>query len=176
VMIPNLLGLIAMILISRHSDHTTERRYHMAASGCLRWNCDVTAWNSSLSLLLYCPFFSRGNGGIQLLARFLFDAGRIPDRLLSRCGNCADDVRCQLRRIRGAVYRRHHSTTDWQLALRPDLRGNFLPCLSDLGASFAQAGPACSRSSIWGGRRSLRSRYLEQYRRNHDIHCQTDSH
>jgi ACS family tartrate transporter-like MFS transporter len=33
VMIPNLVGLIAMILISRHSDRTTERRYHMAASG-----------------------------------------------------------------------------------------------------------------------------------------------
>jgi ACS family tartrate transporter-like MFS transporter len=32
VMIPNLLGLIAMILVSRHSDRTLERRYHMAAS------------------------------------------------------------------------------------------------------------------------------------------------
>ena len=31
-MIPNLLGLIAMILVSRHSDRTFERRYHMAAS------------------------------------------------------------------------------------------------------------------------------------------------
>jgi MFS transporter, ACS family, tartrate transporter len=30
VMIPNLLGLIAMILVSRHSDRTLERRYHMA--------------------------------------------------------------------------------------------------------------------------------------------------
>ena len=32
VMIPNLLGLIAMILASRHSDRTLERRYHMAAA------------------------------------------------------------------------------------------------------------------------------------------------
>ena len=32
VMIPNLLGLIVMILVSRHSDRTLERRYHMAAS------------------------------------------------------------------------------------------------------------------------------------------------
>lgn len=32
VMIPNLLGLIAMILVSRHSDRTLERRYHMASS------------------------------------------------------------------------------------------------------------------------------------------------
>jgi sugar phosphate permease len=31
VMIPNLLGLIAMILLSLHSDRTLERRYHMAA-------------------------------------------------------------------------------------------------------------------------------------------------
>jgi ACS family tartrate transporter-like MFS transporter len=35
VMIPNLLGLIVMILVSRHSDRTLERRHHMAASGFL---------------------------------------------------------------------------------------------------------------------------------------------
>jgi ACS family tartrate transporter-like MFS transporter len=35
VMIPNLLGLIAMILVSRHSDRTRERRHHMAAAGAL---------------------------------------------------------------------------------------------------------------------------------------------
>lgn len=35
VMIPNLLGLIGMIVASRHSDRTLERRYHMAASMAL---------------------------------------------------------------------------------------------------------------------------------------------
>jgi ACS family tartrate transporter-like MFS transporter len=35
IMIPNLLGLIVMILVSRHSDRTLERRYHMAAFGVL---------------------------------------------------------------------------------------------------------------------------------------------
>jgi len=35
VMIPNLLALIAMILVSRHSDRTLERRYHMATLGAL---------------------------------------------------------------------------------------------------------------------------------------------
>jgi ACS family tartrate transporter-like MFS transporter len=35
VMVPNLVGLIAMILVSRHSDRTLERRYHMAASVAL---------------------------------------------------------------------------------------------------------------------------------------------
>jgi MFS transporter, ACS family, tartrate transporter len=35
VMIPNLLGLIAMVLVSHHSDRTLERRYHMAASVAL---------------------------------------------------------------------------------------------------------------------------------------------
>lgn len=35
VMIPNLLGLIAMIIVSRHSDQTLERRYHMATSAGL---------------------------------------------------------------------------------------------------------------------------------------------
>jgi len=32
VMIPNLLGLIAMLLVSGHSDRTLERRYHMTTS------------------------------------------------------------------------------------------------------------------------------------------------
>ena len=31
-MIPNFLGLIAMILMSRHSDRTLERRHHMATT------------------------------------------------------------------------------------------------------------------------------------------------
>jgi MFS family permease len=35
VMIPNLLGLIAMILVSRHSDRKLERRYHMATAAAL---------------------------------------------------------------------------------------------------------------------------------------------
>jgi MFS family permease len=35
VMIPNLTGLIAMILVSRHSDRRLERRYHMATAGTL---------------------------------------------------------------------------------------------------------------------------------------------
>jgi ACS family tartrate transporter-like MFS transporter len=35
VMIPNLLGLIAMILVSRHSDRTLERRYHMTVLAAL---------------------------------------------------------------------------------------------------------------------------------------------
>jgi MFS family permease len=35
LMIPNLLGLIAMLLVSRHSDQTRERRHHMAAAGGL---------------------------------------------------------------------------------------------------------------------------------------------
>lgn len=35
VMIPNLLALIAMILASRHSDRTLERRYHLVTLGAL---------------------------------------------------------------------------------------------------------------------------------------------
>jgi len=35
VMIPNLFGVIAMIIVSRHSDRTVERRYHIAASVAL---------------------------------------------------------------------------------------------------------------------------------------------
>ena len=35
VMAPNLFALTAMILVSRHSDRTLERRYHMASLGAL---------------------------------------------------------------------------------------------------------------------------------------------
>jgi MFS family permease len=35
VMIPNLLGLVGLILVSRHSDRTRERRHHMAAAVAL---------------------------------------------------------------------------------------------------------------------------------------------
>ena len=35
LVIPNLAGLIAMIVVSHHSDRTVERRYHMAAAGVL---------------------------------------------------------------------------------------------------------------------------------------------
>jgi ACS family tartrate transporter-like MFS transporter len=35
VMIPNAVGLIAMVLVSRHSDRTVERRWHMALPGAV---------------------------------------------------------------------------------------------------------------------------------------------
>src|SRR5215831_2433476 len=35
LVIPNLVGLIAMIIVSRHSDRTLERRLHVAAAGAL---------------------------------------------------------------------------------------------------------------------------------------------
>ena len=35
VMIPNLFGLIAMVVLSRHSDQMVERRYHLATLGAL---------------------------------------------------------------------------------------------------------------------------------------------
>jgi MFS family permease len=35
VMVPSLVGLIAMILVSRHSDRTLERRYHITTSAAL---------------------------------------------------------------------------------------------------------------------------------------------
>jgi MFS family permease len=35
LVIPNLVGMIAMVIVSRHSDLTLERRYHMAGAGAL---------------------------------------------------------------------------------------------------------------------------------------------
>ena len=52
VMVPNLLGLIAMVLVSCHSDRTHERRRHMAAASAL----------AGIGMLLlgmpHSPFFS----------------------------------------------------------------------------------------------------------------------
>ena len=52
VMIPNLLGLIAMLVVPRHSDRTRERRLHMAAASTL----------AGIGMLLlgmpHSPFFS----------------------------------------------------------------------------------------------------------------------
>jgi ACS family tartrate transporter-like MFS transporter len=52
IAIPNLLGLMAMIIVSRHSDRTLERRYHMATASVL----------AGIALLLLgtprSPFFS----------------------------------------------------------------------------------------------------------------------
>jgi ACS family tartrate transporter-like MFS transporter len=58
VMIPNLLGLLAMILVSRHSDRTLERRCHIAASGAL----------AGIALLLL------GVSGSPIFAMVLFSA------------------------------------------------------------------------------------------------------
>src|SRR5215472_4488267 len=52
VMIPNLLGLVAMVVASRHSDRTLERRYHLATLSAL----------AGIAFLLlgvpHSPFFS----------------------------------------------------------------------------------------------------------------------
>jgi MFS transporter, ACS family, tartrate transporter len=52
VMVPNVVALIAMILVSRHSDRTTERRYHMVTLSAL----------AGIAFLLsgapHSPFFS----------------------------------------------------------------------------------------------------------------------
>ncbi len=163
-MIPNLLGLIAMILVSRHSDRTLERRYHMAATGALGWDCFAVAWSASLTILLCCSFFRRGHRCIQLLARFLFDARPIPDWLLGSCWYCARDVRCQPGRVRWALHGRPHSAEDWQLILRLDFRGDFVPFLIELGIGVAKTNPACFRSTLQRSRRSLRDRDLVQWR------------
>jgi MFS family permease len=57
VMIPNLLGLIAMLVVSRHSDRTLERRYHMAISVLLAGVCLVllgAPHSLTMSVVLFC--------------------------------------------------------------------------------------------------------------------------
>ena len=110
----------------------------------LIWNRHVVAWSAALAISFRRSVFSRGHWGVQLSAGFLFDARRIPDRLLGGCGDCARDIRCELRRIRRALHRGRHSPKDGELLLRPDLRGSFLPSLSKLGVVLAQATHACS--------------------------------
>jgi ACS family tartrate transporter-like MFS transporter len=72
VMIPNLLGLIAMIIVSRHSDHTLERRNHMAISAGFSRNCFRAAGSTLLTLLRGGSFFGRRHRSIWLSTGFVF--------------------------------------------------------------------------------------------------------
>ncbi len=57
VMVPNLLGMIAMFLVSRHSDRALERRYHMATSVLLAGVCLVLLGiphTLTMSVVLFC--------------------------------------------------------------------------------------------------------------------------
>ena len=110
-----------------------------AISSCLSWDWFAAAWSASLALLLCSSFFSRDRRGIWLLARFLFGARGIPDQLLGSCGYCACDIRCQLGRVRRALYDGSHSAEDWELVLRPDFAREFLSCLSEPGIGVAEA-------------------------------------
>jgi MFS family permease len=57
LVVPNLAGLIAMIIVSRHSDRTSERRYHMAAAGALA-GVGLLLLDASPSPLLSVVLFS----------------------------------------------------------------------------------------------------------------------
>jgi hypothetical protein len=124
--------------VSSLRPHTGEAIPH-GNVGSVSWNWFAAAWSASLTLLLCCSFFSRDHQGIRLLARFLFGARGIPDRLLGSCGYSAGDIRCQLGRVRRALYGGSHSAEDWELVFRDDLRGNFLSCLSEPGIGVAKA-------------------------------------
>ena len=67
VMVPNLVGLVGMILVSRHSDRTLERRYHvaiaaiaagvaLAALGATRSPFSVVALSCLLAVGVYSVF------------------------------------------------------------------------------------------------------------------------
>src|SRR5215471_15949187 len=112
-------------------------------SGCSGGNCLPASRSTSLALLLCCSFFGCRSRNLQLFAHLFLVAGRIPDRSLGRCWYCARDICGQLRRLRGAIYRRTHSPKDGQLLLRPDLRRNFFPCRGGFGLFSIQATLAC---------------------------------
>ena len=155
VMIPNFAWP------DRDDPRVSSLRPHAGAAishgnfGRLSWNCLAAARSASLAFIFCCSFFGRRYWSLQLFACLFLDARRIPDRLLSSCGHCASDIRRQLRRLRRTLHGRPDSPKDGQLLLRPDLRRSFFPCIGELGFGPAQASPACSWSTVRGGRRSL---------------------
>ena len=94
VMIPNLLALVAMILVSCHSDRALERRYHMATLGAL----------AGIALLLLgaprSPFFSVvlfsavAIGAYSFLPVFFSVPGEFLADFSAAAGHCACDLHC----------------------------------------------------------------------------------
>ena len=69
VMIPNLAALIAMILVSSHSDRTMERRYHLATSSALAGAALVLLGaprSPILSVVLFCVVAAGGFGALPV--------------------------------------------------------------------------------------------------------------
>ena len=71
VMIPNLLGLIAMLLMSGHSDRTLERRYHMAAAAALSGIAMLLLGTPRLSLFSVVLFSAVAIGAYSFLPVFM---------------------------------------------------------------------------------------------------------
>lgn len=70
IMIPNLLGLIAMILVSRHSDRKLERKYHMAALAALAGTASLMLGSPRSSILSIVLFSIVAIGAYSFLPIF----------------------------------------------------------------------------------------------------------
>ncbi len=79
VMIPNLVGLAGMILVSRSSDRTLERRYYVAIPAITGGGCSRAARYNSFSLLFLGAFVFVGNWCLQLGGPFLGVAQPVSD-------------------------------------------------------------------------------------------------
>ena len=82
VTIPNLVGLAAMILVSRSSDRTLERRYHVAIPAIVAGTCSRATRDNSVPILFRGAFMFISCGHLQLLRSFLGIAQRVSDGLL----------------------------------------------------------------------------------------------
>ena len=77
VMVPNLLGAIAMILLSWHSDRTQERRYHMAAMGAVAGIAMVALGVPHSATILLLLFSAVAAGAYSFLPVFFSLPGEL---------------------------------------------------------------------------------------------------
>jgi len=80
-MIPNLVGLVAMILVSRSSDRRLERRYHVAIPAIMAGTALVLL-GTARSPFYSCASMFISWGRLQLLCSFLGVAQRVSDGIL----------------------------------------------------------------------------------------------
>ena len=127
LVVPNLAGLIAVIIVSRHSDRTLGTPVSYGGGGSVGRNWFALAGRVPDAVSFSGPFFGRGDRKLQLLADFLFGARRIPVWFPGGCGYCACDLRRQPGWVRWTIRRRLNSGKDGQPVRRLGGRRSFIP-------------------------------------------------
>ena len=104
MVIPQLAGLIGMILVSRSSDRKLERRYLRPFRQSSRSRAAVIGhggFSSGFSGRIHRHFVGVGRRDLQLYCSFLLDAERVSHRTLRRLRYRVDQFGGERGRVRG---------------------------------------------------------------------------